>query len=70
MFEDSVNGQILEKGSINQSRLSYLWDVRLIKGHSVNLVNVSQLRDQGFSVIFNNDRCKVLIQKTKLFWVF
>lgn len=45
MFSNGIKGQILKKGSINQTGISYLQDIQLVKGLSENLISISQLYD-------------------------
>lgn len=59
MFDDGGKGRIFGKGSISKPSLSCLQDVRFVKGLSANLISISQLCDQGFSVRFSKDRCEV-----------
>ena len=51
------------KGNISKSGLPVLvYNVKLVKGLSANLISVSQLCDQGFTITFTKDTYKVLNQ--------
>lgn len=61
MFGDGV-----KKGSINQPGLPYIQNGRLVKGLSTNLISISELYDQGFSVNFSKDKHEVVDKKSKV----
>lgn len=57
----------MEKGPlINLASLLYHEIVSLVKGLSVNLISISQLCDQRFSVNFCKDKCEMVDKKSKV----
>ncbi|KAA0039042.1 gag-pol polyprotein [Cucumis melo var. makuwa] len=58
-FGDGAKGRILAKENIEKYNLPCLNDVRYVEGLKENLINVSQLCDQGYIVNFSKDNCIV-----------
>lgn len=60
-FRDIAKGKVLGIGAIIKlADLPRLQDVRLVEGFSANLINISQLCDQGFQVSYSRYKCEVL----------
>ena len=59
-FGDGARGRIIAKGNIAKNNLPCLNDVRYMDGLKANLISVSQLYDQGYSVNFSKDSCVVI----------
>jgi len=57
MFGDGAKDKIVAKGNIVKQDLSCLKDVRYIKGLKANLISVSQLCDQGYTINFSKEEC-------------
>ncbi|KAA0066731.1 gag-pol polyprotein [Cucumis melo var. makuwa] len=66
-FEDGAKARIIAKGNIDKSNLPYLNDVRYMDGLKANLISISQLCDQGYSVNFNNTGCVVTDKNNQVF---
>ena len=64
--EDGAKGRIIAKGNIVKNNLPYLNDVRYVEGLKANLISVSQLCDQGYSVHFSKDRCVVVDENKRV----
>lgn len=60
MMCDKEKGKIIGKGTIDQPGLPYILNVKLGKGLSANLISISDLCDQGYSISFSKDRCNVM----------
>ncbi|KAA0053320.1 gag-pol polyprotein [Cucumis melo var. makuwa] len=58
-FGDGARGRIIAKENIDKSNLPCLNEVRNVDGLKANLISISQLCDQGYSVNFNNTGCVV-----------
>lgn len=58
-FGDSVVGKIIGKGKLNFQGLPSLDDVMLVEELTANLINISQLCDQGLKVSFTKEQCVV-----------
>src|ERR1051325_1644401 len=52
-----MKGEIKGTGKIQMSKLPNIEEVFLVKGLTSNLINISQLCDQGFNVNFTKDEC-------------
>ena len=59
MLGDGAKGRILAKGNIEKYNLPCLNDVRYVEWLKANLISVSQLCDQGYTVNFNKEECIV-----------
>ena len=59
IFEDDARGRVIGMGSLLILRLSKLKNVLLIDGLRVNIISVSQLRDEDLPVQFTKDKCIV-----------
>ncbi|KAL0544720.1 hypothetical protein IC582_019842 [Cucumis melo] len=66
-FEDGAKGRIIAKGNINKSNLPCLNEVRYMDGLKANLISISQICDQGYSVNFNNTGCVVTDKNNQVF---
>ncbi|KAA0056418.1 gag-pol polyprotein [Cucumis melo var. makuwa] len=66
-FGDGAKGKIIAKGNINKSNLPCLNKVRYVDGLKANLISVSQLCDQGYSVNFNNTGYVVTDKNNQVF---
>lgn len=58
-FGDGVIRTIVGKGRLNYLGLLALEDVILVEGLIANLINISQLCDQGLIINFTRDQCRV-----------
>ncbi|KAA0035790.1 putative gag-pol polyprotein [Cucumis melo var. makuwa] len=65
-FGDGAKGRIIAKGNIDRSNLPCLNEVRYVDGLKANLISISQLCDQGYSVNFNNKTGYVTKNKARL----
>ena len=54
-FGDGVKGKILAKRNIVKQDFPCLKDVRCVAGLKANLISVSQLCDQGYTVNFSKE---------------
>ena len=61
-FGDGMSGNILGKGTLNLDGLPKLKNVLLVEGLKANLISISQICDQGFTVNFSRDNCDVIDQ--------
>ncbi|TYK17892.1 gag-pol polyprotein [Cucumis melo var. makuwa] len=59
-FGGGARGRILAKGNIAKNNLPCLYNVRYVDDLKANLISVSQLCDQGYSVNFSKDNCVVI----------
>ena len=62
-FGDGTKGRIITKENITKNNLPCLNDVRYVEGLKVNLISVSQLCEQGYSVNFSKNNCVVIDEK-------
>ena len=58
-FGDGAKGKVVGNGQLKYPGLPMLQDVILIEGLTTNLINISQLCDQGLLVNFSKDKCIV-----------
>ncbi|KAA0042995.1 gag-pol polyprotein [Cucumis melo var. makuwa] len=65
-FGDGAKGKIIAKGNIDKDDLSRLNDVRYVDGLKANLINISQLCDQGYKVSFDDIGCVVLNKENQI----
>ena len=66
-FGDGAKGKIIAKGNIDKSNLPCLNKVSYVDGLQTNLISISQLCDQGYSVNFNNTGCVVTEKKSSVY---
>ncbi|KAL0553675.1 hypothetical protein IC582_007576 [Cucumis melo] len=66
-FGDGAKGKIIAKGNIDKSNLPFLNEVRYVDGLKANLISISQLCDQGYSVNFNNTGYVVTNKNNQVF---
>ncbi|XP_050937810.1 uncharacterized protein LOC127148365 [Cucumis melo] len=66
-FRDGARGRIIAKGNIDKNNLPYLNDVRYVDELKANLISVSQLYDQGYSVNFSKASCVVVDKDNHMF---
>ncbi|XP_010539141.1 PREDICTED: uncharacterized protein LOC104813272 [Tarenaya hassleriana] len=59
-FGDGKQGKILGKGTLNQTGLPRLHDVKVVQGLKANLISISQLCDNGMRVKFTKNACFVM----------
>ncbi|KAA0038999.1 envelope-like protein [Cucumis melo var. makuwa] len=59
-FGDGARGRIIAKGNIAKDYLPCLNDVKYVDDLKANLISVSQLCDQGYSINFSKDSCVVI----------
>ncbi|TYK09547.1 gag-pol polyprotein [Cucumis melo var. makuwa] len=66
-FGDGAKGRIIAKGNIDKSNLPCFNEVRYVDGLKANLISISQLCDQGYSVNFDNTGCVVTDKNNQVF---
>ncbi|KAA0043626.1 Retrovirus-related Pol polyprotein from transposon TNT 1-94 [Cucumis melo var. makuwa] len=59
-LHSGVKGNVIEKGNIDLPGAPKLKNVRLVEGLSANLISISQLQNQGYSVKFSKEKCEVV----------
>ncbi|XP_060972333.1 uncharacterized protein LOC133038258 [Cannabis sativa] len=59
-FDNGLTGNVIGVGTLNFEGLPRLKNVMLIEGLKANLLSISQICDQGYTVNFDNDHCFVL----------
>ncbi|XP_062080215.1 uncharacterized protein LOC133784967 [Humulus lupulus] len=59
-FGNGLAGNVIGMGILNFEGLPKLKNVMLVEGLKANLLSVSQICDQGYTVNFDNDHCYVL----------
>ena len=64
-FGDGSKSQIKGKGIISLLGLSDITNVLYVKGLRVNLLNISQICDQDFMVLFSKGKCLVMDESGK-----
>ena len=67
MLEDGARGKIIAKGNIDKNNLPCLNDVRYVDGLKANLISVSKLSNQGYSVNFSKANCVVVDKDNHVF---
>lgn len=55
-----VKGNVIGKGNIDLPNTLKLNNVRLVEGLSANLISISQLCDEGYSIKYSKKKCEVL----------
>ncbi|TYK06527.1 gag-pol polyprotein [Cucumis melo var. makuwa] len=65
-FGDGAKGKIIAKGNIDKDDLPRLNDVRYVDGLKANLINISQLCDQGYKVSFDDIGCVVMNKENQI----
>ena len=64
-FSDRSKSQIKEKGTISLPGLPDIANVLYVKGLRVNLLSISQICDQDFTVLFSKGKCVVMDKSGK-----
>ena len=59
-FGDGSKKQVLGKGTISILGLPSLSNALFVDGLKANLISISHLSDEGFSVMFSKDDCLIL----------
>ena len=59
-FGDGSKKRVVGKGTIFVPRLPSLSNVLFIDGLKANLISISHLSDEGYSVLFSKDNCSIL----------
>ena len=59
-FGDGSHAQVLDKGTVEISRLPLLKDVLYIKGLKANLLSITQICDEDFLVQFSKKGCIII----------
>ncbi|XP_062102828.1 uncharacterized protein LOC133812992 [Humulus lupulus] len=59
-FGNGLAGNVIGMGTLNFEGLPRLKNVMLVEGLRVNLLSVSQICDQGYTVNFDSNRCYVV----------
>ena len=65
-FGDNSQGKIIGIGNVGKKNFT-LSNVLLVEGLKHNLISISQLCDNGFSVKFAPDSCKVMLNGKPVF---
>ncbi|KAA0046125.1 gag-pol polyprotein [Cucumis melo var. makuwa] len=65
-FGDGGRGRIIPKENIDKNKLPCLNDVRYVDGLKANLISVSQLCDQGYSMSFSKVSCVVVDEDNRV----
>ena len=58
-FGDNGKGKIIGIGNIGITPSTYIKDILLVDGLKHNLLNISQLYDKGYKVVFKSSMCIV-----------
>ena len=59
-FGDESKKRVIGKGTIFVPRLPSLSNVLFVDGLKANLISISYLSDEGYSVLFSKDDCSIL----------
>ena len=62
-FGGNQKGKIIGSGTIGNGNLPSISNVLLVEGLAHNLLSISQLSDNGYDIIFNQNSCKAVSQK-------
>ena len=62
-FGGNQRGKIIGSGTIGNGNLPYINNVLLVDRLMHNLLSISQLSDNGYDIIFNQNSCKAVSQK-------
>ena len=62
-FGGNQRGKIIGSGIVGNGNLPSINNVLLVDGLMHNLLSISQLSDNGYDIIFNQNSCKVVSQK-------
>jgi hypothetical protein len=62
-FRGNQKGKIIGSRTISNGKLPSITNVLLDDGLMHNLLSVSQLSDNGYDIIFNQNSCKAVSQK-------
>ena len=59
-FGGNQKGKIIGSGTIGNSNLPSISNVLLVEGLAHNLLSISQLSDNGYDIIFNQNSCRAV----------
>ena len=62
-FRGYQKGKIIGSGIVGNGSLPSITNILLIDGLMHNLLSISQLSDNGYDIIFNQDSCRAVCQK-------
>ena len=62
-FGGNQRGKIIGSGTVGNGNLPSISNVLLVDGLMHNLLSISQLSDNGYDIIFNQNSCKAVSQK-------
>ena len=62
-YKGNQKGKIIGSGTIGNGSLPSITNVLLVDGLMHNLLSISQLSDNGYDIIFNQNSCKAVSQK-------
>ena len=62
-FRGNQRGKIIGSGTVGNGNLPSIKNVLLVDGLMHNLLSISQLSDNGYDIIFNQNSCKAISQK-------
>ena len=62
-FGGDQRGKIIGSGTVGNGNLPSISNVLLVDGLMHNLLSISQLSDNGYDIIFNQNLCKAVSQK-------
>ena len=62
-FRGNQRGKIIGSGTVGNGNLPSINNVLLVDGLMHNLLSISQLSDNGYDIIFNQNLCKAVSQK-------
>jgi len=64
-YGDNNKGRILGRGPIGDKSILIIHDVLYVEGPKHNLLNISQLYDKGYQVIFKTNSCEICLPNSK-----
>lgn len=67
-FRDGVKGIVIKKANVDLPEAPKLMNVKLVEGLSANIISISQLCDQGYSIKFSKEKCEVLNADSNLLY--
>ena len=59
-FGDRSKNKVVGKGTISVPGLPFLSDALFVDGLKANLIRISHLSDEGYSVLFSKNDCSIL----------
>jgi len=65
IYGDNNKGKILGKGTIGNQNSFMIHDVFYVEGLKHNLLDISQLCDRGYQVIFKTNSCEICLPNSK-----